>query len=348
MSSRKVLVSLGDSNKIIQLDDNDGVHDLEIKVRTCFNLDNFTNIIIQRFEKDWETFVDISDNTKIENLDKFKCTSVASLFDDFMMLDSDSVCDDFLNQSRTCNVHNVSPASVNSESSIELSKNRSSSSSSVSRSPLSNGWPFEYKLPTSTFSKRLQNTLEEGNGMNWSLKHEFIQCITESVVNITLYPSSSQLQDVASNIVHTYPHLRETMGNGYEGWKQSLRNSLKNNRRKSEEPIVKHKKRKVAKSTTSDISLCEAQMSDVDASSDITPTSSPSSSGSCKMVYHHLKEGTNWAPIVQDNIDFEDAVREMKDEMKETVKDRVKISAMMEKTFAHRREFINTCHQSQI
>lgn len=71
--------------------------------------------------------------------------------------------------------------------------------------------------------------------MNWSLKHEFINCnVTEPVVNITLYPSSSQLQDVASSIVRAYPHLRETMGSGYDGWKRCLRNSLKNFRRKSE------------------------------------------------------------------------------------------------------------------
>lgn len=113
-------------------------------------------------------------------------------------------------------------------------------------------------------------------------------------------------------------------------------------------PIAKHKKRKFNKSSASytPSRSGESQTSDADTSSDtVSHISSPSStsSSSCKTVYHHLKEGINWAPKVDEDCDVDDTVQKIKDEIKERVKDRVKLNAIMEKTFARRREYINTC-----
>lgn len=49
--------------------------------------------------------------------------------------------------------------------------------------------------------------------------------------------------DVARAIILQYPYLRETLGTGYGGWRQTIRDKFKNMRRLDTSEEVKQKKK---------------------------------------------------------------------------------------------------------
>lgn len=77
----------------------------------------------------------------------------------------------------------------------------------------------------------------------------------EITVN-TKYPSSLAITDAARAIVREYTYLRETIGTGYGGWRQSIRDRLKNIRRCDQSEEVKSRK-KVVKSAASSLKHIE-------------------------------------------------------------------------------------------
>ena len=154
--------------------------------------------------------------------------------------------------------------------------------------------------------------------MNWDCKHELLGTIVDEIFKYTYYPSTYEVTSAAKCLIDSYPYLTEKIGSGYDGWVVSIRNKLKNSRRKLDIPVISCRKRK--------------------------PTSSTQIGANLKRK--KFASGTNAFPSMPDGEDDTSAqahVEEMKLEMKSPRRDNCVIHSSMNKTYAYRRKLVNDC-----
>ncbi|GBM81645.1 hypothetical protein AVEN_226922-1 [Araneus ventricosus] len=75
------------------------------------------------------------------------------------------------------------------------------------------------------------------------LQAELVGAYCRSITINTKYPSSIMVTDAARKIVTDYQYLKETIGTGYGGWRQAIRDKLKNLRRFDQSEEVKLRKK---------------------------------------------------------------------------------------------------------
>lgn len=88
--SRSVLISFSESNKKVVIPSVTHVNDLEYLRRICLTKFNFQSspnvrieLTLQKYDTDWETFVDLDDDYIAEDRDKLKLLVSPSLTDAF-------------------------------------------------------------------------------------------------------------------------------------------------------------------------------------------------------------------------------------------------------------------------
>ena len=76
----KVLVSYLGRNQVFCLDDNDKsgqMSDLKQKVFSYFKTASGTKVILQRFDKDWDTYLELDDEDTLNDRDRIQAITVA-------------------------------------------------------------------------------------------------------------------------------------------------------------------------------------------------------------------------------------------------------------------------------
>ena len=68
----KVLVSYLGRNQVFSLEENDKIIDLSEKVSSYFKIASSANIILQRFEMDWDTYIDLNEGDTLCDRDNLK------------------------------------------------------------------------------------------------------------------------------------------------------------------------------------------------------------------------------------------------------------------------------------
>lgn len=106
-------------------------------------------------------------------------------------------------------------------------------------------WSEMFSLPKHKFSFRLLECLREKLQLSRSLKSELVENVCREIIAHSKYPTTTNITDVARAIVREYQHLKETIGTGYGGWRQSIKDKLKNMRRVDDSEEVQNKKKSI-------------------------------------------------------------------------------------------------------
>ena len=193
-------------------------------ITESFNIED--DIIIQRFDKTWEEFIDINCNEELEDCDKLK----------IQILPGTQV-------SNTENPTLHKNLSAPKESDITIASANLQIDEISDSVIVQSTWPKIFTICSENFSKRLIEMLTKETMLDWNCKHEFLNHITEQITVYTYYPSCHQVYDVAKAIIQKFPYLCEKIGSGYDGWYICIKDKLKNVRRKSDEPSVTCRKK---------------------------------------------------------------------------------------------------------
>ena len=74
----QVLVSYSERNQIFTVSESGGTKSLKVQVSKYFGIAADVKILLQRFDTEWETFIDLDDDTKLKNHDRVKVTILPS------------------------------------------------------------------------------------------------------------------------------------------------------------------------------------------------------------------------------------------------------------------------------
>ncbi|XP_030609899.1 sterile alpha motif domain-containing protein 3-like [Archocentrus centrarchus] len=102
-------------------------------------------------------------------------------------------------------------------------------------------WPEVFIVPI--FSYEMEHVLREGNAayekdgtvirLPRDQKHNILKTMGEEIFRLKAYPSSTQIGKAAEALVRKHPCLKERNSDtGWEGWKNSLRHKIGNQRKK--------------------------------------------------------------------------------------------------------------------
>ena len=109
-------------------------------------------------------------------------------------------------------------------------------------------WPKgDFPIPDHKFSTKLLENLEsmeKGSVLDWDLKHELYNHLTNTIVKYTWYPTLQERQDVANALVSKFPNMQDTIGSGIDSVIQSLKDKMSNKRRGVKTPEVMVMKRR--------------------------------------------------------------------------------------------------------
>jgi len=74
----QVLVSYLERNQIFTVDESGGATNLKKQVSKYFGIPSDVKILLQRYDTEWETFIDLDDTTELKSRDRLKVTIVPS------------------------------------------------------------------------------------------------------------------------------------------------------------------------------------------------------------------------------------------------------------------------------
>lgn len=204
----------------------------EVYARFC--IDRTVSIIIQFFNEVWQEYIDVQKDENILPGKKYR-----------IVLDTPKVL----------YIENSVPDCAESKSSSHITEpfftdERNASGSCESSEPdlfaaatPQSSFPLDnFTIPAKDFSSRLRQALQDEVPLPRVLRSELIHTICSSVVKHSKYPTSVMVTDMARAIVSKYPYLKESIGTGYGGWRQAIRDKLKNMRRFDQSEEVKQKK----------------------------------------------------------------------------------------------------------
>ena len=72
----KVLVSYLGRNQIFSLEE-DQIRDLKQKISSYFEIASTTNFILQRFDKEWDSYIDLGEQDTLEDRDRLRVTIIS-------------------------------------------------------------------------------------------------------------------------------------------------------------------------------------------------------------------------------------------------------------------------------
>ena len=169
-----------------------------------FDLASSFEFILQYFDEEWQSFIDIEDVNCLVDKTKLRVTSVASV-----------------------NVKNVaSPERVEDQ---DVLVKQSSTVSNAAQ------WPSQFVFPVQKVPANLVTALDKGidlcNPKQRYLRGQLLQVVCSEAVKFTSHPDHSQKIEMAKSIITAWPHLKEPIGRGYDGWLASIVDCLKSTRR---------------------------------------------------------------------------------------------------------------------
>ena len=179
-------------------------------------------------------------------------------------------------------------------------------------------WPENFVISEEKYSRILKKQLFEEKYLTWSHKHEFLGVIVDDIFKYTYYPNLQEVTTVAKCIIRTYPYLSEKIGSGYDGWIQCLRDKLKHVRRNLNVPVVKWHR----------------------------GNSEDKAQQSAHKRIKYSPKGKNCCPdfpVGEDKASCKIHVEKMKQVMSDPQGDTQLLFDLMEKTYSHRRSYINEC-----
>lgn len=194
----KLLLIYNEHSKARQLQDVSKIFTL---VEETFDLTP-KSYLLQKFDKDFNEYVDFEDISSLEDKDKIKIK---------------------LKQ-------NYAPVQVcNSENSFTLSTaSIIEDVPNVVVLPIHlKQWPQEVMLPFQDFSGPLQETLNSTNNLSWDNKREIIGHLANYAYSFKPYPNKKERLEICESLVRKYPYLRNDVGAGIGGWELKLLNKIK-------------------------------------------------------------------------------------------------------------------------
>ena len=96
-------------------------------------------------------------------------------------------------------------------------------------------WPDQFVFPVQKVPATLMAALDKGidlcNPKQRYIRAQLLQILCSEAVKLTSHPDHYQKIEMAMSIVTAWPHLKEPIGRGYDGWLASIVDCLKSTRR---------------------------------------------------------------------------------------------------------------------
>ena len=96
-------------------------------------------------------------------------------------------------------------------------------------------WPNQFVFPIQKVPATLMAALDKGidlcNPKQRYLRGQLLQILCSEAVKLTSHPDHYQKIEMAKSIITAWPHLKEPIGRGYDGWLSSIVDCLKSTRR---------------------------------------------------------------------------------------------------------------------
>jgi len=172
-----------------------------------FNLPSSSEFVVQYFDEEWQSYIDVEDVDCLVDKTKLRVTSVTS----------------------------VSFKSVASSEAVESRDVLSEQLSTSSTVPADEQWPSQFAFPVQKVPPNLMTALDKGIDLcspkQRYLRGQLLQILCSEAVKLTTHPDHSQKIEMAKSIITAWPHLKEPIGRGYDGWLASIVDCLKSTRR---------------------------------------------------------------------------------------------------------------------
>jgi len=174
-----------------------------------FNLASSSEFIVQYFDEEWQSYIDVEDIDCLIDKTKLRVTNVTS----------------------------VNLKSVSSAEAVDVQDDFSEQSESSTSSTVSSvgQWPAQFAFPVQKVPANLMTALDRGidlcNPKQRYLRGQLLQILCGEAVKLTAHPDHYQKMEMAKSIITAWPHLKEPIGRGYDGWLASIVDSLKSTRR---------------------------------------------------------------------------------------------------------------------
>lgn len=204
----KILLQYGENKKVKELTDISELHDV---IQQLFTLQPFT-YFLQKFNHEFEDFIDMEENENIEDKDKIK----------IIPLNMPQVEPPVPNY--TCSLTfsgDTDPTQIPCESIVEELQDF------VVLPPHTQKWPDFISLPTEDFSKGLLEDLHNEKQLSWDKKRELIGHLANYAYSFKPYPNKAERLDICNLLVSEFPYLKNNIGIGAGGWELKLLNKLK-------------------------------------------------------------------------------------------------------------------------
>jgi hypothetical protein len=96
-------------------------------------------------------------------------------------------------------------------------------------------WPDKFEFPISKLPTKVVEALKNGTDLTLPKHRHFrgllLNTLCDEAVKYKSHPNCGEKNEMAKSIVATWPHLREPVGRGYDGWLSSIVDCLKAKRR---------------------------------------------------------------------------------------------------------------------
>ncbi|XP_065107472.1 sterile alpha motif domain-containing protein 3-like [Paramisgurnus dabryanus] len=254
-STAKLLVILGDNDcerLILPTGIPDSLNDLKREIQTQLGVHE--HFRIQFKDPDFNDFVNLSSTSDIQDRATLKViqlpsstsSSSAPSVPEVIETSSGSSCDtDIISSS-----HSSAPSSSSHSSAHSTPESLCCVRNKV--------WPQSFPIPQFSFDAEMQlqkaQLAYQTDGTllspNTKLKSDILDALAAEIIKYKAYPSTADLDDVASALVQKFPCLKEKgSASGYYGWKISLKYKMANFRTKlrnigcSELNINSHKRK---------------------------------------------------------------------------------------------------------
>ena len=229
----QLLAEFEHSREVLTWDENVYGEALLDHVRQLFQIPVSNSILLQKFDKDWDEWINLKFGDVLHDRTKLKCcVSVVAT----PTAPPESAVD-----SRP-----HSHASTNKEQqSIQPC-----SSSCCTASPAA-----LLSIAESKMTEHLKGILDQGSDLNgpgmWQPKHELIQILADTLYcRVDTNPTTQIKTSLAKALVDKYPQLKNRIGKPESAWVMKINNALKTKRFKDPKVEVKKRKRKLQDETT--------------------------------------------------------------------------------------------------
>lgn len=233
---------------------------------------------MQYFDEEWQSYIDVEDVDCLVDKTKLRVTNIAS----------------------------VNLKSVSSAETVEDQDDLSEQSSTSSTVSSAGQWPSPFAFPAQKVPANLMTALDQGvalcNPKQRYLRGQLLQILCGEAVKYTAHPDHFQKIEMAKSIITAWPHLKEPVGRGYDGWLASIVDSLKCTRRtlglidKSRSAAIMERKRALSSSSGVSTERQRSEQRDSGTTLQSTCTEGLSSSKVARRIPRYSKKSVQVPP----------------------------------------------------